>query len=114
VNVKSKYGMGLILGTSKIVQNITYKDFIANVASTSDWDNVSVCGNAYRNYVYGTSYQAGNVKNINIINCKTSVHEYSLSVYGGVINNLYATGIENTKPGGILTKNDTATVLSIL
>lgn len=117
VQVRSRYGSGLILGTSRIVQNITYKDFISTTAAPSgqDWDNVSVCGNQYRTFIYGTSYVAGNVRNINIINSTTNVHEYSLGIYGGTINNIIANRIVNTKPtklGDI--KNDTATVITLL
>nr|DAG72879.1 MAG TPA: rhamnogalacturonase A [Caudoviricetes sp.] len=112
VQVKSKYGSGLILGTSRIVKNITYKDFVSTVSSGSDWDNVSVCGNNYRTFIYGTSYVDGNVHNINIVNSNTSVHEYSLGVYGGKIEKLFTNKIINTKLGKLGdVKNDTATVI---
>lgn len=115
VQVRSRFGSGLIIGTSKIVQNITFKDFISNVATPTgeDWDNVAVCGNRFRTYVYGNSYVDGNVRNINIINSKTSVHEYSLAVYGGRIDKLYAVGTTNTNPNALgLVKNDTTTVIN--
>ena len=111
VKIKSKYGCGLILGTSNIVQNITYKDFISNVANGTDWDNVSVCGNQYRGIIYGTSYVDENVRNINVINSATSVHDFSLAIYGGKIKNLMANRIINTKSGGTAVKNATTTVI---
>lgn len=115
VQVRSRFGAGLIIGTSHIVSNITFKDFVStsHTPTGEDWDNVAVCGNRFRTYVYGNSYVDGNVRNINVINSKTSVHEYSLAVYGGKINNLFAVGTTNTNPSGLgVIKNDTTTVIN--
>ncbi|ANF51753.1 hypothetical protein A0O34_15115 [Chryseobacterium glaciei] len=113
VQVKALYGVGLIISTSNIVKNITYKDFVSSVVSANDWDNVAVCGNSYRSFVYGTSYVDGNVHNINIINSTTSIHQYSLGIYGGKIEKIYTSIITNSNLSGLgAIKNDTTTVIN--
>lgn len=98
VQVKSKYSSGLILATSNIVSNITYKNFISTEHSGSDWDNVSVCGNRFRTYVYGSSFKPGNLQNIKIVNSKTDVHEYSLGVYECSLTEIVKSGLDNKNP----------------
>lgn len=112
--VAAQYGQGLIIASGFEVSNITYKDFISTVPTANDWDNVAVCANQYRGIIYGTSYQEGNLRNVNIINSKTTLHEYSLSVYGQKLYNLFISGIENTnlnKLGDI--QNLTTTVFNL-
>lgn len=104
--VAAQYGQGLIIASGYKVKNVTYKDFINSAPTANDWDNVAVCANQYRNIIYGTSFAAGNLSNVNIINCKSTIHQYSLGIYGQIINNLYAIGTV----GAI--KNDTGTVIN--
>jgi len=104
--VQAQYGQGLIITSGFVVKNITYKDFINSTPSANDWDNVAVCGNQYRGIIYGTSFVVGNLTNVNIINSQSTIHQYSLGVYGQKINNLWAIGTV----GAI--KNDTPTVIN--
>lgn len=112
VQVAAKYGPALILASSPTIKRVTYKDIVSTVSNAPNWENVMVCCNRYRNFIYGTSYVDGNISNINIINSNTSIHEYSLGIYGGRVDKIYASQIINTNPSKLGdVKNDTTTIL---
>lgn len=115
VQVAAKYGPALILATSPKIKRVTYKDIVSMVSNTPDWVNVMVCGNRFRTFIYGTSYVDGNISGVNIINCSTSIHEYSLGIYGGRIDNILANRIVNTNPSQLgLVENATTTVITTI
>lgn len=115
VQVSAKYGPALILASSPTIKRVTYKDIISTVSFAPNWVNVMLSCNAFRNFNYGTTYIDGNISDINIINCNTSIHEYAIGVYGGKIDNVLATGILNSNPSKLgLIENNTTTIISML